>query len=196
MRLERAPEPTVRDALDRLHRADRLAGLIAVQAAAPVEFALALPTALLVTDNHLISGAAGVVADTSEQPRATIERARRTWGEAAIIVADVGASRHAAMEAGEFGADAVLFRGSDIEVYDCVAWWSQLFVLPVAADSAGLPLPDLARAGADFLVVDAAALIDGEMAPETIIAQLAEAERARGDAWLQQRERSGNEDQR
>jgi thiamine-phosphate pyrophosphorylase len=69
-------------------------------------------------------------------------------------------SRHAAMEAGEAGADFIAFGAADrgvtpalLEVLD---WWQGLFVLPVlafAAIEAERDLEDLRAAGADFLAV-------------------------------------------
>ena len=85
--------------------------------------------------------------------------ARAALGREWIIGADCGLSRHAAMVAGEAGADYVLFGSPDLAppaaVADLVAWWSELFVLPCAAG--GRFTPDMVRAmvaaGADFLAV-------------------------------------------
>ena len=72
-------------------------------------------------------------------------------------------SRHGAMEAGEAGADYVLFGrwregGSDPDwVSARVAWWAELFEVPCVAVAVG---PDaigaLAEAGADFVMPDLA----------------------------------------
>lgn len=105
---------------------------------------------------------------------AAIATARRLLGPDALIGVDCGLSRHAAMVAGEAGADYVLFGSLDLAppgaVADLVTWWRELFVLPCAA--AGRFSPESARrmaaAGAEFIATleaDAALaealLIDG-----------------------------------
>lgn len=84
-----------------------------------------------------------------------IEPARRLLGLERPIGAATGASRHAAMEAGEAGADWLLL-GEGLALPACaelIGWWSGLFVLPAAAPC---PSPEAAAvllgAGADFLV--------------------------------------------
>jgi len=86
---------------------------------------------------------------------AAVEPARRLLGLERPIGVATGGSRHAAMEAGEAGADWLLL-GEGLALARCaelVGWWSGLFVLPCAAPCASL---DAARlllaAGADFLV--------------------------------------------
>ncbi len=91
-----------------------------------------------------------------------VARARQTLGRDALIGVDCGLSRHAAMVAGEAGADYVLFGSLDLAppgaVTDLVAWWRELFVLPCAA--AGRYSPEtaaaMADAGADFLATSEA----------------------------------------
>ena len=88
--------------------------------------------------------------------------ARRALGRGALIGVDCALSRHAAMVAGEAGADYVLFGSLDLAppgaVTDLVVWWRELFVLPCAA--AGRFSPEtaaaLADAGADFLATSEA----------------------------------------
>ena len=70
-------------------------------------------------------------------------------------------TRHDAMEAGEAGADYVLFGrwregASDADwVYDRVVWWAELFEVPCVGIAAGLDrLGPLADAGADFVMPD------------------------------------------
>jgi len=88
--------------------------------------------------------------------------ARRRLGEERLVGAACGGSRHAAMVAGENGADYVMFGApeTDLEagadrLVELCTWWSELFVLPCAA---AIP-PDpglarrLARAGAGFVVI-------------------------------------------
>lgn len=87
--------------------------------------------------------------------------ARERLGRERIVGAACGFSRHAAMVAGEAGADYVMFGDFDHpaapgdELCELVAWWHELFVIPCAA--AGRPdattLRALAGAGADFLAL-------------------------------------------
>ena len=91
-----------------------------------------------------------------------VARARQLLGRQALIGVDCGLSRHAAMVAGEAGADYVTFGSLDLAppgaVTDLVVWWRELFVLPCAA--AGRYSPESARAmaeaGADFLATSEA----------------------------------------
>ena len=91
-----------------------------------------------------------------------VARTRQTLGRDVLIGVDCGLSRHAAMVAGEAGADYVLFGSLDLAppgaVTDLVVWWRELFVLPCAA--AGRFSPEaaaaLADAGADFLATSEA----------------------------------------
>lgn len=55
--------------------------------------------------------------------------ARRICGKDAIVGVAVGGSRHAAMEAGEAGADFIAF-DPDPEL---VAWWAELMEIPAVA---------------------------------------------------------------
>lgn len=92
---------------------------------------------------------------------ADVVAARRLLGAERIIGAACNLSRHAAMVAGEAGADYVMFGALDetpdigSELFELVAWWNELFFLPCAA--AGRLTPDLAsalsHAGADLLAV-------------------------------------------
>lgn len=92
---------------------------------------------------------------------AGVAAARAELGGERIIGAACGLSRHAAMLAGEAGADYVMFGDLDRvpatgdELVELVAWWNQLFVIPCAA--AGRLDPASARAlvaaGADLLAV-------------------------------------------
>lgn len=86
---------------------------------------------------------------------AEVGAVRRRLGPDAIIGASVGLSRHAAMTAGENGADWILFGAPDRDLERATAmaaWWAPLFVLPCAVTgpiSAGV-VPQIAREGADF----------------------------------------------
>lgn len=90
---------------------------------------------------------------------ATVGAARASLGPERIVGAGCGSSRHAAMLAGEDGADYVGFgtveRSVDEELIELVDWWSGIFVLPVLALGALGPegTPPLVWAGADFLGV-------------------------------------------
>ncbi|MFG1418724.1 thiamine phosphate synthase [Xanthobacter sp. V0B-10] len=96
-------------------------------------------------------------------------------GDAAMLAASLGRlkpsgivgaggieGRHAAMEAGESGADYVMFgpiagSGADF-AHTCalVEWWSELFEVPCAAvASSDTEVMELARAGADFIALGA-----------------------------------------
>jgi thiamine-phosphate pyrophosphorylase len=87
--------------------------------------------------------------------------ARERLGPERIVGASCGVSRHAAMVAGEAGADYVMFGAvdeapADVEqLSDLAAWWSELFVVPCAVGGRLTPTiaRSLARAGADFLAV-------------------------------------------
>lgn len=144
---------------------DHVAGLLAPSTATTHDVALAhrAGVTLLVADDTGATaigkaaaiGADGVVLGTDADPAA----ARRRLGPDALIGVRCGMSRHAAMVAGEDGADYVLFGEEDgtddPEVLaDLASWWRALFVLPVAVCG---PLDARAQsvlmeAGADFLV--------------------------------------------
>jgi thiamine-phosphate pyrophosphorylase len=97
-------------------------------------------------------------------------------------IAGVGGlySRHEAMEAGQAGADYVMFgepdagghRPSFEAVLDRVEWWAEVFEVPCVAYAARLDeIPALAGAGADFVAVGEAVFDD----PRGVRAALAEA---------------------
>jgi thiamine-phosphate pyrophosphorylase len=99
-------------------------------------------------DNVAAFGADGVHLWQPED----YELAREKLGPDASIGVFCGNSRHAAMEAGEAGADYVALVGD----LDLVKWWAEIMVVPVVVELAG----DLGRAGefiaagADFLCLD------------------------------------------
>jgi thiamine-phosphate pyrophosphorylase len=104
-------------------------------------------------------GADGVHLDDS----ARVAAARGQLGAERVIGASCGRSRHAAMVAGEAGADYVMVGDPDRPVEDedeflaFAAWWNELFVIPCAV--AGPLTPEQAaavvRAGADLVGVGA-----------------------------------------
>jgi thiamine-phosphate pyrophosphorylase len=122
-------------------------------------------TALLVRNDPAAARAAGADGVHLDDP-GQVAAARALLGAQALVGAGCGRSRHAAMVAGEAGADYVMFGAldrapADDELADLVTWWTELFVLPAAA--AGRHTPEraaaLARAGADFLAVAEEALL-------------------------------------
>lgn len=105
----------------------------------------------------------GVHLPTREDIVAAAEEAREILGRGGIVGADAGASRHDAMELGELGVDYVAFGlSSDAEDadgrearFDLVAWWSEIFEVPVVAfDVADVQeAAALAAVNADFICV-------------------------------------------
>jgi len=88
-----------------------------------------------------------------------VAAARQALGAERILGAACGASRHAAMVAGDAGADYIAFGDPagplTEELGELVEWWSELFVLPCLAEG-DLALADcatLARRGADLIGV-------------------------------------------
>jgi thiamine-phosphate pyrophosphorylase len=88
---------------------------------------------------------------------AGVREARAGLGPDRIVGASCGRSRHAAMLAGEDGADYIAFgevgRKPQPPLFELIAWWNELFVLPCLLqgvfDEAGLEL----AARADFIGV-------------------------------------------
>jgi thiamine-phosphate pyrophosphorylase len=86
-----------------------------------------------------------------------VTQARRTVGSDAIVGVACPLERHAAMEAGEAGADYVQFQpGIAPEDLELIAWWTEMMMVPSVV--AGNFTPESARAfievGADFLAPD------------------------------------------
>jgi thiamine-phosphate pyrophosphorylase len=104
----------------------------------------------------------GVHVPWSKAPLAAYAEARGILGARAMIGGDAGRSRHDAMQLGEAGADYVGF-GIPAHVEDraaaaarrleLVAWWSEIFEVPVVAFGVGsaAEASALAAAGADFV---------------------------------------------
>ncbi len=91
--------------------------------------------------------------------------ARESLGDESLIGAECGTSRHAAMVAGERGADYVVFGIADdaartrlAELCRLCAWWSELFVLPCAVhvEPDEESVSAVARNGAAFALIGAA----------------------------------------
>lgn len=119
-------------------------------------------------DTARAAGADGVHLSPRPDIEDAYEAARSALGPDAIVGADAGLSRHNAMTLGESGADYVAF-GRAVEMHppgtppeeiaaaqhDLVAWWADVFVVPVVAFGASSPeeVGALAAAGADFVAV-------------------------------------------
>lgn len=111
---------------------------------------------LLEADGGSLAGLDGIHVATP----AALGGALKALKPDAIVGAGGIDSRHAAMEAGESGADYVLFGdlgGNPAETArtrDLVAWWSELFEVPCVAVAADLDaVAELAAAGADFIAL-------------------------------------------
>jgi thiamine-phosphate pyrophosphorylase len=96
-------------------------------------------------------------------------------------------TRHDAMQAGEAGADYVMFgepdaagnRPSFEAVVDRVEWWAEVFEIPCVAYAGRLEeIPALAGAGADFVAIGEAVFDD----PRGVRAALADAVARLGNA--------------
>lgn len=114
-------------------------------------------------------GADGVHLGQEDLERWSIEKARQTLGEEAIIGISCHASKHMAMEAGEAGADYVAFGAfypttskpmEKLLQYgtptpEILRWWSMDTVLPCVAIGGITPAncAPLIQAGADFIAV-------------------------------------------
>lgn len=111
-----------------------------------------------------------------------VAAARAALGAERILGVSCGFSRHAAMVAGEQGADYVAFgdlgRRPGPEVCELLRWWSELFVLPCLAEAATTAedCAQLAAAGADL--VAAAEVWTDPAAAATAVRRLQEALRA------------------
>lgn len=117
--------------------------------------------ALLLADARLarVVKADGVHLPWSADVTAVYDEAREILGGGAIVGAEAGTSRHDAMLLGEKSADYVAFPLPGLsaedadERHDLVAWWSDIFEIPVVAYGVATPreAADLAAAGADFV---------------------------------------------
>ncbi|MEW6123624.1 MAG: thiamine phosphate synthase [Pseudomonadota bacterium] len=85
------------------------------------------------------------------------------------LIAGIGglSTRHDAMEAGEAGADYVLFGGPGVpfeETLDGISWWAELFEVPCVGVAGELSqVAALADGGADFV-----ALAGGLLTPQAV----------------------------
>ncbi|WP_407652145.1 thiamine phosphate synthase [Dongia rigui] len=86
-----------------------------------------------------------------------LTKARRTVGSDAIVGVACPLERHAAMEAGEAGADYVQFQpGTASDDLDLIAWWTEMMTVPsvVAGKFSQESARAFVAAGADFLAPD------------------------------------------
>ncbi|MGH6944461.1 MAG: thiamine phosphate synthase [Geminicoccaceae bacterium] len=103
-------------------------------------------------------GADGVHLRTAK----AVAAARAALGAERLLGASCGTSRHAAMVAGEEGADYIAFgepgAPPDDDLVELVRWWSEVFVLPclVEAELDEHGCGPLVRAGADLIGASAA----------------------------------------
>jgi len=110
------------------------------------------------------SGADGLHVAVSEK-RSPLKELRRRFGDGVILGAGCGASRHAAMTAGEQGADYIGFGdlprtsegvpdGAPADP-ETLAWWEVMMTPPQVAFGAGdlETLAHLAAAGPDFVAL-------------------------------------------
>jgi len=114
--------------------------------------------AFLVQDDVDLTLAIGADGVHLADPGA-VRAARARLGAERILGASCGHSRHAAMLAGDDGADYIAFgeagRAPAPALLELVTWWSELFVLPCLAEGAfdAAGCVRAARAGADFVGV-------------------------------------------
>jgi thiamine-phosphate pyrophosphorylase len=109
--------------------------------------------ACLIADDTALAvrlGADGVHLSEAE----AYEAARSALGRDRIVGVGCGRSRHAAMEAGERGADYVAFAVATGEDVEAVRDWTETTVVPCVAWIEHRPIAaDAVAAGADFLAV-------------------------------------------
>jgi thiamine-phosphate pyrophosphorylase len=115
-------------------------------------------TAFLIEDDLELAMRLGADGTHLTDP-SKVRDGRARLGPDRILGASCGHSRHAAMLAGEDGADYIAFGeagfGLQPPLLDLLAWWSGIFVLPCLALGVfdGASCGPVARAGADFIGV-------------------------------------------
>jgi thiamine-phosphate pyrophosphorylase len=133
----------------------------------------------------LISGHAAIVAragcdGTHAGDTTTLATALALLKPDHIVGAGGLTTRHAAMRAGEAGADYVMFGEPDADGYrpsfeailERVSWWAELFVVPCVAYATSLAEVDaLCAAGADFIAVEQLIFADPR-GPRTAVCDL------------------------
>jgi thiamine-phosphate pyrophosphorylase len=179
-------DPSFPDRLEAALAGGRVAALLLDPAGAPAEAKAELLAACrercraAAVALFLVEDAAAVIEHAADgvllRAAQAVEPARRLLGLERPIGVATGGSRHAALEAGEAGADWLLL-GEGFALERCaelVGWWSELFLLPCAAPCAS---PEAARvllaAGADFLIPPASIWADPSAALAPFRAALA-----------------------
>lgn len=95
-----------------------------------------------------------------------LQAALRALKPGRIVGAGGLTTRHAAMVAGEAGADYVMFGGPsgdepEAAIIERVAWWAEVFNVPCAGYAPSLgAIGELVRAGADFIALGEAVFAD------------------------------------
>jgi thiamine-phosphate pyrophosphorylase len=116
-------------------------------------------TACLVEDDVALVLAAGLDGVHLDAANSALEPVLGSLQPTHIVGAGGLTTRDAAMNAGEAGADYLMFGGPDASethaaVVERVAWWAEIFNVPCvgyAEELAGIE--DLVRAGADFIAL-------------------------------------------
>lgn len=121
--------------------------------------------ACLIADPHLVAGA-GADGVHIEGTHEKLEAALKSLQPGHIVGAGGLTTRDAAMWAGEAGADYVMFGGpasteAHADIVERVAWWTEIFNVPCVGYAHELAsIPDLVRAGADFIALGDAVFAD------------------------------------
>ncbi|WP_445681159.1 thiamine phosphate synthase [Radicibacter daui] len=116
-------------------------------------------TAMMVAghpDVALSCGCDGIHIDGAAQGAVKAVKSLRAGNPAILIGFDAGLSRHAAMEAGEAGADVITFSDEEtVGVVEACSWWVPLFEVPCVAGghNALVEVAALAASGADFVLL-------------------------------------------
>ena len=160
-------------------------------AGALVPLVQARGAALLVEDDTRLAAAVGADGVHVTGAGDDLAGALRSLKPARIVGAGRLAGRDAAMEAGEAGADYLMF-GDDPAPFDerleRVAWWAEIFQVPCVAWAASLAeVEPLAEAGAEFVALGDAVWADPRGAAAAVaeaaatLARVAEAAAALAD---------------
>jgi thiamine-phosphate pyrophosphorylase len=133
-------------------------------------------TALLLQDRAALAVKTGADGAHLSTPQAFCE-AVASLKPGSIAGAGGLLTRHEAMQAGEVGADYVMFGEADAAgkrpslsaIVERVGWWAEIFEVPCVAYAAALDeIAALVQAGADFIAVADAVWADQAIAPAAI----------------------------
>ena len=117
----------------------------------------------------LLKDRAPLVADTGADGvhvEGPVRPARGRLPPDAILGAGCGLSRHAAMLAGEAGADYVAFGPWGRDAAELLGWWQAVMEPPCVAQAA--PAREAAGAGADFVMLDRSVWTRPDTVAETV----------------------------